>query len=84
MVHKWQYDYGKPGKMLSYQRMGQSDETDWPKPFNITNPARQRPGKMACLLAYQELAAKRLKLNRQLQVPLENKTGKNKRKDKRK
>jgi hypothetical protein len=78
MVHKWQHDYGKPGKDAYHNK-------EWAKamkriglePFNIINPDRETGPACAHRImedglfaqAYQELAAKGIQLNRQLQKP---------------
>jgi hypothetical protein len=76
MVHKWQHDYGKPGKNAYHNK-------EWAKvmkriglkPFNVTNPNRETGP--ACghtiiedgLFAqtYQELAVNEIRLDRQIQ-----------------
>lgn len=82
MVHKWQHDYGQPGKNAYHNK-------EWAKmmkriglqPFNITNPDRETGPACSHRIiaegpfaqAHQELAAKGLKLDRQLEKPPANK-----------
>jgi predicted SprT family Zn-dependent metalloprotease len=89
MVHKWQHDYGQPGKNAYHNK-------EWAKamkriglrPFNIIKPNRETGPACAHIImeeglftqACQELAAKGIKLNRQLQKPPVNKKQKDKRK----
>jgi hypothetical protein len=89
MVHKWQYDYGRPGKNAYHNKeWAKAMKRIGLKPFNIIRPDRETGPACAHVImedglfaqVYQELAAKKIKLNRELQKPSANK----KRKDKRK
>jgi hypothetical protein len=87
MVHKWQHDYGNPRKNVYHNKeWAKAMKRIGLKPFNITNADRETGPACAHTVmedglfaqACQELAAKRLKLNRQLQKPLANQKIKNK------
>lgn len=89
MVHKWQYDYGKPGKNAYHNKeWAKAMKRIGLKPFNIVKPDRETGPACAHVImedglfaqVCQELAVKKIKLDRQLQKPSANK----KRKDKRK
>ena len=73
MVHKWQHDFGKPGKNAYHNKEWAKEmKRIGLKPFNVTNPNRETGP--ACghtivedgLFAqtYQEIAVKGIKLNR--------------------
>ncbi|MFN8459387.1 MAG: SprT-like domain-containing protein [Anaerolineae bacterium] len=88
MVHKWQHDYGKPGKNASHNKeWAKAMKRIGLKPFNIVEPDRETEPACAHVIiedglfaqVCQELAAKRIKLNRQLQKSPANKRQKNKR-----
>jgi hypothetical protein len=75
MVHKWQHDYGKPGKDAYHNKeWAKKMKRIGLKPFNIINPDRETGPVCAHRImeeglfaqAYQELAAKGIQLNRQL------------------
>ena len=89
MVHKWQHDYGRPGKNAYHNR-------EWVRamkriglrPFSITKPDRETGPACAHVImsdgpfaqVCRDLATKRIELNRQVQRPPANKKRKEKRK----
>jgi hypothetical protein len=76
MVHKWQHDYGKPGKNAYHNKeWAKAMKRIGLKPFNIVKPDRETGPACAHVImedglfaqVCQELAAKQIKLSRQLQ-----------------